>query len=747
MKMTNDKNDFDAENRLPATASVYPNIFFPILSHRHKPWPKLSDKIDVWLESIGFYRKHVAKDSSSLFRCVSEHVYLSQLSHTTVRRNCIEFVSKNEEIYNTLTTCPLKDYIDRLNNFNEPGNVLDLKIVSLIYKRDFILYTQVEQQPENFTNNGFDKKIVLSLTNDNHFDTVYTKQHITNLAFCQSIVYNLLYKEVFKMEEVDYAVNKMLHDKTARYQKELNAAIFCTGLEMRLEMRESCTNAKDLLDIGITPFPYKVAKSLDPTIFRNVEFDTWNEQRKSTKCGNVIWNNNELKMGSKCYVKIQEDNTVVKHVAYVQEMYPDKGPVVIFDENTGQKVTVPYETLELIPATNSLPISSALKKLIENGFRRHNINGKQQQIDNEEGVVSSTKDVSSTTVKGRSRQQRSQRSMEDVVDYRTRSDHQQLADHQVANDYPYQNTMSIGSDESTLQPDSSSNAVNSQQSFYQNISPYASSPPAFNDGPPQNHQTPNMDPIRQAFPERVGVVPDPHYNYPLEHPPQINTQCSSLPPGYILVPNNNYVQNPDIHIPHAYNASHNVNTAIQHQPQPMYIYTPSQGVYTPMNSFRNVPMDRAPNVVFPVGPSQTAPPFTSPFIVSVYSGNNIPPVQTHHQHPAPVYVAVPPSPVTAAPPQSSPTIYYQLTECDPTCVHLSQHPPPPPSYVNVPQYVEQQQIPVYSSVSHVASAQNNPQVYSGNLPPQEMYPSVIYQPVVQPQQTVPLVNPQPTNRD
>lgn len=64
--------------------------------------------------------------------------------------------------------------------------------------------------------------------------------------------------------------------------------------------------------------------------------------------------------------------------------------------------------------------------------------------------------------------------------------------------------MSIGSDESTLQPDSSSNAVNSQQSFYQNISPYASSPPAFNDGPPQNHQTPNMDPIRQAFPERVG---------------------------------------------------------------------------------------------------------------------------------------------------------------------------------------------------------------------------------------------------
>lgn len=49
---------------------------------------------------------------------------------------------------------------------------------------------------------------------------------------------------------------------------------------MRLEMRDSCRNVKDLLNCGITPFPYKVAKSLDPNIYRNVEYDTWNEQRK-----------------------------------------------------------------------------------------------------------------------------------------------------------------------------------------------------------------------------------------------------------------------------------------------------------------------------------------------------------------------------------------------------------------------------------------------------------------------------------
>lgn len=31
--------------------------------------------------------------------------------------------------------------------------------------------------------------------------------------------------------------------------------------------------------LGITPFPYKVAKALDENIYRNVEFDSWNECR------------------------------------------------------------------------------------------------------------------------------------------------------------------------------------------------------------------------------------------------------------------------------------------------------------------------------------------------------------------------------------------------------------------------------------------------------------------------------------
>jgi len=33
---------------------------------------------------------------------------------------------------------------------------------------------------------------------------------------------------------------------------------------------------------GGTPFPYKVAKALDPRMYRNVEYDLWNDERKGT---------------------------------------------------------------------------------------------------------------------------------------------------------------------------------------------------------------------------------------------------------------------------------------------------------------------------------------------------------------------------------------------------------------------------------------------------------------------------------
>lgn len=35
---------------------------------------------------------------------------------------------------------------------------------------------------------------------------------------------------------------------------------------------------------GLAPFPYKVAKALDPDIYRNIAYDTWTEMRRGIIC-------------------------------------------------------------------------------------------------------------------------------------------------------------------------------------------------------------------------------------------------------------------------------------------------------------------------------------------------------------------------------------------------------------------------------------------------------------------------------
>ena len=39
-------------------------------------------------------------------------------------------------------------------------------------------------------------------------------------------------------------------------------------------------NASDYLQHGDTPFSYRVAKTLDPNVYRNIEYDTWHADRR-----------------------------------------------------------------------------------------------------------------------------------------------------------------------------------------------------------------------------------------------------------------------------------------------------------------------------------------------------------------------------------------------------------------------------------------------------------------------------------
>lgn len=178
---------------------------------------------------------------------------------------------------------------------------------------------------------------------DKHFDVIYTMEKVESLAECQAIVYDILYTGVFKLPDVPYAVEIMLHDqeeqltlpleddpskyktqsgeiiafddsvhtncvlkdpKTCHFhnqddfeevvnqQKDSITIINRTDDPGRLKFfkptdgflydkSKSCV--RQLLDEHITPFPYKVAKALDPSIYRNTEFELWSENRKEQR--------------------------------------------------------------------------------------------------------------------------------------------------------------------------------------------------------------------------------------------------------------------------------------------------------------------------------------------------------------------------------------------------------------------------------------------------------------------------------
>lgn len=178
---------------------------------------------------------------------------------------------------------------------------------------------------------------------DKHFDVIYTMDYVKKLADCQAIVYGMLYSDVYKLPDVQYAVERMLHDqeelttlplfddpsmyktqagdviafdsyhdtncvltdpKTCHFHNQIDfddvvndhkdaiTVVNRTDDPGRLKIfkpidgflydeKKSCV--RQLLDERITPFPYKVAKALDSSIYRNTEFELWSENRKEQR--------------------------------------------------------------------------------------------------------------------------------------------------------------------------------------------------------------------------------------------------------------------------------------------------------------------------------------------------------------------------------------------------------------------------------------------------------------------------------
>ncbi|XP_037506096.2 putative bifunctional UDP-N-acetylglucosamine transferase and deubiquitinase ALG13 [Rhipicephalus sanguineus] len=318
-----------------------------------------TQKMDEYLNSLGFWRKQIAGDGSCLFRVVSEHVYNTQSKHEDVRKACVQHLRENKPVYAKYIDGDFEQYTSNMENVKVWGGHLEMHAMAELYKKDFLIFDTPGRSPYYATENHFKDVVMLCYMHGNHYDVIYSRQRLSAAAMCQSIVYETLYKTVFEFgDDVDLAVKKMLYDKTYfKHKKNMTFEQWKEsvkfGTETNVLSEEEQATASDVVTAlanRIPPFPFKVAKALDPTIYRNVEYDIWNEAEKE-RIRNEQLVIPELEPGVKCLVRLTRDleGHSASFQAHIQKMEPDEGPITVFIEKLGKMCTVPYSSVQALP--------------------------------------------------------------------------------------------------------------------------------------------------------------------------------------------------------------------------------------------------------------------------------------------------------------------------------------------------------------------------------------------------------------
>ncbi|XP_054025781.1 putative bifunctional UDP-N-acetylglucosamine transferase and deubiquitinase ALG13 [Dryobates pubescens] len=281
--------------------------------------------MDEYLGRLGLYRKMTAKDASCLFRAVSE-----------------QYVEGSFE-----------KYLERLGDPKESAGQLEMSALSVMYKRDFILYRYPGKPPTYATDSGFENK--------------------------SSVLYEVLYKDVFGMDEEELRSAVELFRSGSKKNRNsgpvgsedanfdyLHEKLSRKPSEKRLdnwERNETDNPQEDRFKQGSEeekppenpkmPVPYKVLKALDSEIYRNVEFDVWLDSRKELqKTDYMVFAGRQYYIGDKCQVRLEPGGKYYN--AHIQEVGQDGNTLTVFVEELAEKHTVPLADLK--PVTQVAPV-------------------------------------------------------------------------------------------------------------------------------------------------------------------------------------------------------------------------------------------------------------------------------------------------------------------------------------------------------------------------------------------------------
>nr|XP_057926269.1 putative bifunctional UDP-N-acetylglucosamine transferase and deubiquitinase ALG13 isoform X2 [Doryrhamphus excisus] len=341
----------------------------------HKGLKKYFVNMDDYLASLGLYRKMVARDASSLFRAVSEQLYYSQNYHHMIRQDCANFMRANTSVFEPFVEGSFEKYLERLEDPKETVGQVEIKALSQLYRRCFLIYRYPGKPATVISEDDFVDKLMLCCSINGHYDIIYARTYPASAALCQAVLYELLYTKVFGCEEAELCQAMEVFKVGGRRYR--NSPSMCSDIDIGYDIpedrgyREEAESSgaaeekqRALTESGKPPseapppcrlsLPYKVMKSLDGDVYRNVEFDVWQDTCKEMqKTDYMVFAGRQYFLGDKCQVRLEPKGKYFN--AFIQEVGTHSTAVTVFIEELGEKHLVPLTDLKPVnpvPAWN-----------------------------------------------------------------------------------------------------------------------------------------------------------------------------------------------------------------------------------------------------------------------------------------------------------------------------------------------------------------------------------------------------------
>ncbi|XP_013859539.1 OTU domain-containing protein 4 [Austrofundulus limnaeus] len=304
--------------------------------------------MDNYLKSIGLHRKKIAKDGSCLFRAVAEQVLHCQSLHTEVRSKCVQFLKENRDSYEAFIEGNFEEYLLKLQDPQQWVGEVEINALAIIYKRDFQIFQEPGRPAVNITDNNFKDKVQLCFLNGNHYDSVYPINRIKNSGVCQSILYELLYDGVFKVERGALAPcqrssrpNDFLSDDAMYPYGSSDESEPDTGEPLWVQAETSTASSRSSSHGyrgrgRCRQLPERVRRSLNPTLLRNVQYDIWQKSKKAQhKMDYSIAAGMQFSVGDRCQVRLESGGR--SYNATIKDVPSTSGPVTVYIDELGTR--------------------------------------------------------------------------------------------------------------------------------------------------------------------------------------------------------------------------------------------------------------------------------------------------------------------------------------------------------------------------------------------------------------------------